>query len=116
MKTHLTIVGDRQHGKTEALLRLAFSDASFGDTVLFQSENAPQRSDAFARASGIANSRKDVIKVVLTNGNQRIVFESGGRILFGVSSRGVDVDTHIIDSPTAPEHPGAQRIIRSALR
>lgn len=57
---HLTVVGDRQHGKTELLLRYAFDDAAAGLFVVYQCEGREMAKNNFWRAELMADGLASV--------------------------------------------------------
>lgn len=121
----LTIVGDRQHGKTHQLIEIAIDAAELGQKVLYQCDLQRETRECFLRAEQCANRRRTVAKVWCARGEQRIKFDSGGVIFFdGRLLRGLGdlyelgegLDVHILDSSTAEPLPLAGRVYRSALR
>lgn len=121
-RTYLTVLGDRQHGKTELMLRHAVSEARDVDaTVLYECERSPITHDAFLRGVKMAERRPaSVAKILRSNGDEQIEFAGGGRVLFATSGRGtgrgIDVDVHVIDGGNAEPHPTAARVVRGVLR
>lgn len=116
--SHLTISGDRQTGKTEALLHLGVADAAAGRSVLYSGSSRGAVRDALQRARAFVDSRSDVERVDLANGKEAVYFDNGGRLLFlpNIALRGITVDTHLIDDPFIEPFPTAQRVIRTARR
>lgn len=116
-QTHLTIVGDHQHGKTELLLRYAFDDALVGRYVVYQCGSLVTMRDTFYRAEAMTDQFTSISKVYRANGKEEIRFDSGGRIRFVRWTRGfVGADTHILDDVDDMPIPNVPRILRSAIR
>lgn len=81
----MTIEGDRQSGKTEALIRLAVMDAvSSGKRVVWAAPSSPLEAEAFARIERAHAAER----VCRTTGRRRIGYRSGGEILFVTVGRG----------------------------
>lgn len=117
MATHLTLTGDRQHGKTEMALRYAFSEADAGLAVLYQCESRPMVREALHRAERIARYRPGIQKVFLAPRNEHIRFTTGGAIRFVTSIAGFGmIDVHILDGVDDIVHPEATRVLRTAVR
>lgn len=119
---HLTIVGDRQAGKTKLLVDVAVDEAARqGRDVLFFTPSLDQ--DAWTlkliqeRAEQLVPG--SIERVYLTNGRQRIIFTSGGRVRFRLNRGEANpkVDTHIIDDVSGGDScVGATRIYRAMMR
>lgn len=103
----VTIEGDHQTGKTEALIRIAVGDAALGRRVLYAT-------DLWSVARNTAHRTRDAIEpsqMVRTRdaaGNQRIELASGGQIIFitgnsPTAHRGIECDTLILDDAHAYE-------------
>lgn len=123
MRQHLTLLGDRQAGKTTALIRLAALEAVQGESVLYHCQTAPMADDCFHRAvEWLQESAlsKEVLKVAHTTGHQRILFVSGGRIVFlpqeSRTMRSITPDIHVMDDVQTEPHVAARRIYRGVLR
>ena len=119
--SHLTIVGDRQTGKTEALLKLGIADAEAGMTVLYSSRLRSTMKDAFEHAKLLIASNRNIEEVRLAHGDESVRFAGGGRFIFGCyetrsEGRGIMVNTHLIDDASNDPHPSAERVIRTARR
>ena len=124
MITHITVVGDRQHGKTHILMDQAFLDAAGGATVLYESPLHRDSEEAFYRAEALSTKvpwSSLVHRAWRTRGEERITFHSGGSIIFRSQSRccateAWPITVHVLDGTNSQPHPEAQRIYRSALR
>jgi hypothetical protein len=123
VKTHLTILGDRHHGKSHALMLLAMDTAGRGGQVRYDCESLES-------ASLVMQDLADLIKESMpgklqqvrnTNGHYVIVLNGGGRIVFDSPRRsergwrGV-LDMHILDNVAGEPHPDALRVARGVLR
>lgn len=118
---HLTIVGDRQAGKTRLLVDVAVDEAARqGRDVLFFTPSLDQDSWMLKliqeRAEQLIPGA--VERVYRTNGRQRITFTSGGRVRFRLDKdENPRVDTHIIDDVSGGDScVGATRIFRAMIR
>lgn len=125
MKQHLTVLGDRQSGKTTALIRLAVMEAAIeGQRVLYTSYSGAVAEHHFKMTvDWLYESifRNEIVKVSRTNGQQRITFRSGGTIFFPPPSksefRGYTPNVHIMDSDDFAEaHISAERVYRGVMR
>jgi hypothetical protein len=111
MTNIVRLVGDRQTGKTEALLRIAAYELVEGHRVLWMGPSRAQDHDAFLRMREHLERYwpRLVEKVWLTNGQQRIKCVTGGMAYFGPQR--VTPDCVITDDVSAdPEymHPEAR--------
>lgn len=97
MTNVVRLVGDRQSGKTEALLRIAAYALVDGERVLWIGPSRSQDHSAFLRMTDHLEHYwpGKVEKVWRTNGAQRIKMTSGGMMYFGPQR--VTPDTCITD-------------------
>lgn len=93
MTNIVRMVGDRQSGKTEALLRIVSYALIDGQRVLWLGPSRVSDQDAFMRMRGhLEHYWPGLIeKVWLTNGQQRIKAKSGGMMYFGPQRVAPDV-------------------------
>lgn len=110
----LTVIGDRQHGKSYLLGLAAIDAAVSGLTVFYQCESRTMARERFFDLEQRANRFGLLERVYRANGDRRLLFTGGGVIRFHF--RGDTVDLHIIDDLNAMPLPGARRVIRAALR
>lgn len=120
---HLTILGDRQAGKTKLLVDVAVDEAGRqGRRVLFYTYSRDQEGWVLKL---IEERARDLIgddqvqKVLRSHGRERIFFASGGTVFFRLDNSDVNksVDTHIIDDVSGGEScVGATRVFRAMMR
>lgn len=119
---HLTILGDRQAGKTKLLVDIAIDEAARqGRRVLFFT--ASRAYDSWTLKLIEARSRELVPQLVeqvyYSNGRERIRYTTGGLLFFRQDQHHSvsPIDTHIIDDVSGGEScVGANRIYRAVLR
>jgi hypothetical protein len=135
MKQQLTILGDRQSGRTRTLGLIALADAASGEEVLYEAESWQMAENCFHDIADLAQVLYPdrIEKIRCANGKYLIEFKAigsepplipGGRIRFASSTRlesrqmaGIrTVTTHIMDDVHAEPHPDAVRVIRAVLR
>ncbi|AHB79622.1 hypothetical protein PBI_VALIDUS_92 [Mycobacterium phage Validus] len=78
----LTVHGERQHGKTTALLDVALANARRGLDVAFWSPTAQQSTEAFRRAHTIADRDAVPFSYTPSNGREAIRYSGAGRVRF----------------------------------
>lgn len=95
------LTGDRQSGKTEALIRTAIADAMAGRRVLFGTYRWTVARNTFDRI-GNQIDNDWITRIRRSNGNLRIDLVNGGlidvRAVTTNGHRGIDVDTVILDN------------------
>jgi hypothetical protein len=133
MKQQLTILGDRQSGRSRQAVLAAICDAQDGKRVLYEVDKPGSTEEALRTASDLALRLcpNNVLRVVRARGRLAIDFKddrglpstASGRIDFRCLrtspeyGRGGRVDTHVIDDvPYAEPHPDALHVIRVVLR
>ncbi|QAX95627.1 hypothetical protein I5H03_gp019 [Mycobacterium phage Nibb] len=82
MPSVLTLQGDRQHGKTTALLDMAFANARRGQSVAFWSPSARESEEAARMAFGLTVGDRSVSRVSGGVGGAAVEFGNGGRVVF----------------------------------
>ena len=109
----VTISGDRQAGKTHALMALAAAEASIGQTVVWFAEDSYHAHVALQQMPGFIASNL-IDKIRYGNGNRKIITTPGGTIVFGSANGSgggcrVRADTVIWDAlrPVPSELPCA---------
>jgi hypothetical protein len=102
MSNPVWLVGARQSGKTEALLRIAAYALVDGECVIWCGPSRTQDDDAFMRmTSHLKHYHPDLIlQIRRTNGQQLIRTTSGGMMYFG-PQRSVTPNTVIADDVSA---------------
>lgn len=117
----LTVIGDRQDGKTHLAGIYAITEGRLGSQVLFESvtgEYCAQILKSCVELLGLMGI--EYTAAHQSNGNQRITFANGGCIRFIPTGTWMhhryDCDVHIIDEGSDMVHPQAKRILRTALR
>lgn len=95
MRNPVWLVGARQSGKTEALLRIAAYALLDGECVIWCGPGRTQDHNAFLRmTSHLEHYHPDLIEQIWrTNGQQRIRTTSGGMMYFGPQ---VGVTPHMV--------------------
>jgi hypothetical protein len=133
MKQQLTILGDRQSGRTRALCLIAIADAAAGEEVLYECETWNLAEETLRTAADLMYllCPEKVEHIRRANGQYAIEFKGddlpfhGGRIRFTSASRiesrmmrgARNISTHIMDNMRFCEpHPDALHVIRSVLR
>lgn len=104
----ITLVGDRQAGKTHALLTIGAADAVAGKTVLYITELSPV--NAFTEYQQIAELLGEY-RAYRQNGAERVVHPSGGVIHFTPPNRWrapalADIDTLLLDEVHGHDYAG----------
>ncbi|QBP31669.1 DNA binding protein [Mycobacterium Phage Niklas] len=107
----LTVRGDRQHGKTTALLDVALANARRGLDVAFWSPTATQSHEAFRRAVALLPPYTEAPVVSGTNGRQSIRYARGAvRFVWGHHGRLADpyhhMTIHDADGEAVVTRPG----------
>jgi hypothetical protein len=118
----LTIIGDRQSGRSRILIDMAIDHAArHHETVLYQ---CPSRTEAHC-ALKMAQDRtlelvpKAIRCVHATNGRERITFNKGGVIDFvgdELWSTGKKIGLHCMDGVACEPYPNTERAVRAVLR
>lgn len=119
----ITIIGDRQHGKTYTLLGIAIQEAADGMDVLYVGPRDVETSNAFHDAAEMAKRRYGyrVKTVHVSNGSQRIIFDNGKQVRFtcirAKGGRTFNADVMILDNVEIENDmfPHANRIYRGVL-
>lgn len=115
-----TISGGRQSGKSYSAMKLAIDAALQGERVLFDCDSRVMLSERFAQMQQMAPA-DEIARVTLSNGNERIRFQSGGEIVMlnrtARAGRGLTADLHVIDHdrPGAEANLTAKRVVRTRL-
>lgn len=118
----LTVLGDRQDGKTYLAELFAITEAFKGNRVLFDCYSMDYAGNALRNCADLAEQFRFPVKVLRrTNGRLMIEFFSGGCVWFEpvtrTSGRAYTPDVHIIDDVGPGEgHPLAKRIFRTVMR
>ncbi|AER26142.1 hypothetical protein SEA_DIMINIMUS_121 [Mycobacterium phage Diminimus] len=119
----LTIMGDRQSGKTHHLLDIAVDNAERGKAVLFDCATVPLMANTYDRCvrehARFGWPGSTVVKCL--DGLREIYFESGGKIVFNAGTAYVKrytglVDVHLIDDTDVDARAGAELVIRAVKR
>lgn len=119
---HLTILGDRQTGKTTALIDMAVEEAGRrGGIVWYQAENRSMTKHAVKMAvDRIRELDPSLInRVNNINGRERIIFSSGGLIDFDGAEFWRNhrrINLHCMDEAPGEPYPRAARSARTVLR
>jgi hypothetical protein len=121
IQTKLTVIGDRQEGKTRILIDNSISTAQLGGKVWFQTRD---RSVGHLTVKQTVERIKEIDskmiqQVSIANGHERIVFTSGGVIDFdgaGFIRSAQVIDLHCLDEVFGPGYTRAKRVIRTVLR
>ena len=98
----ITLVGDRQSGKTHALLNLGAVEAENGHTVAYIADQLVVARNSFERYVELHAALDTVDRVYRANGEQRVRHKSGGIIYFHGGGRRpyfdpAEVDVFLID-------------------
>lgn len=117
-KRHLTVVGTRQSGKTYRLIRIAIEQAVLGERVLYSARDRRAMQEVFNRIEQITTPLGVVDKFRRRNGDEKVVFTSGGAILFHAEQVDMfdELGTHILDENENEPLEKAVVSYRSALR
>jgi hypothetical protein len=117
--THeLTIIGDRQSGKTYLMTMMAVEEAAGGGTVWYQGTDYHMDrvnfQNCLERAEWLYKDR--IKRAYRSNGAQRIVFTGGGEICFSPKEYGRTFDLHCLDEIPGERLSTATRSVRAVLR
>lgn len=129
MKGHVTILGDRQSGRSTLALLAAIQDGQDGRRVLYEVSSNTEATEMLRQGADLAYRLcpDSIDRVNIARGRQEIRFKGepgpssrGGSILFWSSYHRPPTDrpdTHILDGvPYTEVHPNATRSIRVVLR
>lgn len=117
MGNDMVIVGPRQAGKTHISVVMAVETAAAGGQVLFQGrdrqEDAIRFRDCLDRAEQVCPDQ--IEKFYRSNGQQRILFKTGGRLCFSALAYDYfdKLDLHVIDDASGEARPNAERSIKT---
>lgn len=113
----ITITGDCQTGKSYLLGLTAVDCARRGGRVLYQTEDRRMLKARFDDLQQLAHDSLDLpSRVFLANGDERIEWANGGRIVFNGDGRGMTIDLHILDdTEVGMAHPTATRVMKAVL-
>jgi hypothetical protein len=120
MIQELTLEGGRQTGKSYAAMKLAIDAAKRGERVLYDCDSSRMAIERFRNLQEMVPA-SDVARVFRANGQERIEFRTGGRILVinarAGGGRGITADVHVIDHDDGrgEANPTAQRVVRTKL-
>ena len=107
MTATITISGRRQTGKTEAVIDHMVRHAREGGRVAYVGDTLRSAIDVQRRIEH--RDEPGMIKSYRANGNERILFESGGEIRFlsagRDSGRGLSLDVLVWDNVNKPVSP-----------
>lgn len=101
----LTIIGDRQEGKTHLLLDIAARDIRDGKTVVFMGHNHATERDAMERFLEIHIAPAECAQARWSRGNWQVCHVSGGVVHFAPSRVPGSVDTFLLDDGAVYRDP-----------
>lgn len=111
----LTLIGDRQTGKTHTALLLAICQAQLGDSVLYTSHSGQYAAHQFRSAQDLITALGfRVDQMSSRNGDWTIRFRSGGVLEFRPPTRSRSPKKyalHVLDDD-AVESPMSDRLVR----